>query len=404
MPRRHQNPDVKHGGTGATGRVASDDDPLNRTKKDRLILRRIQPAKTMSGSDRMTDFFPRIDRGLNPSSCGHGRPLGLTTWTCRDPTAASADIDNSSHGRRRQHRSDSRMPEGDGGRGTGDDDDGGRYAGALCDSPRPESDGISDVAENSSQLRHEVPMHPRVGHEIDSTPGFTPGSDIAPTAAAAKVAQRSEAGQRAAAAAERRAATGEAIAFVPLSPPSSEIAGGSGVLGAPSSATSDSASPNELVAAVETMEAFHISKAIEVARDGMEPPSPCLRQGGMSSLLLTQRRATGGRIGGVGGGVGDAGRDAFRRRAFAAMFQKGLNTMRLRMGRVAGSRVGAGVVRGSPEGQDGARRITGGVSCLTFDSMGALLAVGGVETITVYDFDEYVPQVRTSALMCLLGR
>lgn len=302
------------------------------------------------------------------------------------------------------------MPEGDGGRGAGDDDDGGRYAGASRGSLRSESDGISGVAENSSQLRHGVLMHPRVGHGIDSIPGFTPASGIVPTAAvAAKPAQRSEAVERAAAAAERRAATGggiersvEAVAAVPLLPPSSEIAGGSGVLDAQSSATNDSASPNELVAAVETGEALEISKAIEIAREWAEPPSPCLRQGGMSSLLLTQRRATGGRIGGGGGGVGDAGRDAFRRRALAAMFQKGLNTMRLRMGRVAGSRVGAGIVRGTPEGQDGARRITGGVSCLTFDSMGALLAVGGVENITVYDFDEYVPQVRTSALKRLL--
>lgn len=403
----------------AKGRVASADDPLNRTKEERPILRTVRSAKTMSRSDRVTDFFPRIDRGLNPSSCGRGRPLGLTTWTCHDPPAPSPDGgesgDDASHGRCRRNRSDGRMPEGDGCRGAEDDDDGGRYAGALRDSLRLESNRISGVAENSSLLsnfsKHGVPMHPRVGHEIDTTPGFTPGSGIAPTVAAAKPVQRSEAVERAAAAAERRAATGgqversaEAIAAVSSSPPSSEIAGGSGVLDSPFSATNDCASPNQLVADAEIVEALEISEAMEAARERLEPPSPCLRQGGMSSLLLTQRRATGGRIGGVGGGVGDAGRDAFRRRALAAMFQKGLNTMCLRMGRVAGSRVGAGVVRGTPEGQDGARRITGGVSCLAFDSMGALLAVGEVENITVYDFDEYVPQVRTSALMCLLGR
>ena len=290
-------------------------------------------------------------------------------------------------------------------RGTDDHDDGGRYAGDSR--VRSGGGGISRVAENSSLLadkfsEHDVRMHPG----IDATPGSTAGSGIAPTAAAESV-KRSEAAERAAAAAERRAAQGEQVersaeTSAVMSSSLSQIASGLEVLDAPSPATNDIASLDQLAAAAETAETLEISDAIEAARERLEPPSPCLRHGGMSSLLLTQRRATGGRVGGAGGGVGDAGRDAFRRRALSAMFRKGLNTMRLRMGRVAGSRVGAGVVRGTPEGEDGTRRITGGVSCLAFDSMGALLAVGAAESVTIYDFDEYVPQVRTSSRLCLM--
>lgn len=71
------------------------------------------------------------------------------------------------------------------------------------------------------------------------------------------------------------------------------------------------------------------------------------------------------------------------------------------MGRVIGSNTGAGVVRGQPvpAGRDGAAggrsRISGlvGVTCLEFDAVGALLAAGGPDSVSVYDFDEFLPKV-----------
>lgn len=119
------------------------------------------------------------------------------------------------------------------------------------------------------------------------------------------------------------------------------------------------------------------------------PRGPARRRGGMSSLSLTQRRCTGGR--GVGGHAGEA---AFRRRALSTFFGDGIATVPLRLGRVAGSRTGAGVVRGRPEGSEMSRRGAACVTCMEFDSMGALLAVGGMDSLSVYDFDEFCPKVR----------
>lgn len=151
----------------------------------------------------------------------------------------------------------------------------------------------------------------------------------------------------------------------------------------------------ETIQAVSTVEAADASAAENPSVDSTaHSPWPCRRRHGMASLSLAQRRRTGGRIVGGAGSAGNTGKDVFRRQVLSGMFRKGLNPMRLRMGRVTGSRTGAGVVRGNPEGHGGPSRREEGVSCLAFDSMGALLAAGGMESVTVYDFDEYVPQVR----------
>lgn len=125
---------------------------------------------------------------------------------------------------------------------------------------------------------------------------------------------------------------------------------------------------------------------------GDEPPKPlkpARRLGGMASLFLTQRRCTGGRSIGNCGGEG-----AFRRRVMSSVFGREITTNALRMGRVAGSGTGVGVVCGHPEGREGSLRV--GVTCLEFDSMGALLAAGEMDCVSVYDFDEFLPQVSMS--------
>lgn len=141
--------------------------------------------------------------------------------------------------------------------------------------------------------------------------------------------------------------------------------------------------------AAELWDAISAVEATEMA--ATNAPEPARRRNGMSALFLTERRSTGGR----GRGLGDAGKDAFRRRALATVFAGGVTAVPLKMGRVSGSRVGGGVVRGDPQGRDGQRRSgAGGVMCLEFDSMGALLLVGGVDSVSVYDFDEFLPQVK----------
>lgn len=124
----------------------------------------------------------------------------------------------------------------------------------------------------------------------------------------------------------------------------------------------------------------------------------------MGALFLAQRQSTGCRPAGGGGFGVDAGRQAFRRRVLSKVFEAGMTTMELKMGKVVGSHTGAGVVCGHPERVGRLARSPGvtastatagsaAVSCLEFDSMGALLAVGGADNVSVYDFDEYLPQV-----------
>lgn len=130
-------------------------------------------------------------------------------------------------------------------------------------------------------------------------------------------------------------------------------------------------------------------------------PWPCRRRRGAPSLFLSQRQRTGGlRCRGVG--IGDAGRDTFRRQALSTVLGSGLRTQRLRMGCVSNSGTGSGVVRGHPASQGLQGRIAGGVSCMEFDSVGWQLAVGG-ENVTVYDFDRYLPEVRRDSYSTLLS-
>lgn len=120
-------------------------------------------------------------------------------------------------------------------------------------------------------------------------------------------------------------------------------------------------------------------------------PWPCRRRRGAASLFLSQRQRTGGlRWRGVG--VGEAGKDTFRRQALSTVLANGMRIQRLRLGRTSNSRTRAGVARGHPESQGVQGRVAGGVSCMEFDSVGWQLAVGG-ENVTVYDFDRYLPEV-----------
>ncbi|CAN0250859.1 unnamed protein product, partial [Laminaria digitata] len=99
--------------------------------------------------------------------------------------------------------------------------------------------------------------------------------------------------------------------------------------------------------AIDPME--HESNLVSGTRAHPNPVWPRRRTLGAASLSLAQRQRTGGRVGVSGSNFGDDGKEAFRRRALSAVFGKGLSTMWLRMGRVLGSRTGAGVIRGSPE-------------------------------------------------------
>ncbi|CAM9945918.1 unnamed protein product, partial [Scytosiphon promiscuus] len=119
-------------------------------------------------------------------------------------------------------------------------------------------------------------------------------------------------------------------------------------------------------------------------------PWPCRRRRGAASLFLSQRQRTGG-LRSRGVGVGDAGRDTFRRQAISTVLSGGLRVQRLRMGCASNSRTSDGVVRGHPEAQGVHGRVAGGVTCLEFDAVGWQLAVGG-ENVTVYDFDRYIPE------------
>lgn len=241
---------------------------------------------------------------------------------------------------------------------------------------------------------------PEVAHAVGSTAG---------TAVAA--GSRAATAERAAAAAERRAVMAEALvgaaagegraarAKEPIAVSVTEAAAAPATEGVQEAVGADYAT-----ASVQSTAAESVAEAVVTARETetLEAPEPaaedasaappaCFRRRGMAALWLKNRARTGGCSGAAG--VDDAGQAAFQRRALSSVFRKGLKEMRLRLGRVSGSRTGAGVVRGVPEGGGGPSREGTGVSCLAFDSMGALLAAGGTESVTVYDFDEYVPQV-----------
>ena len=447
------------GDIGAEQRVASDHGPT-RAENERPALRAVRTTQPMPRSERVTDFFPRVDGGLNLGVCGRGRPLGSTTWTGRYPpqsqddsngggseaesecSTGGVDVENDGGGSSRpgawRHQLNHRVLNSDRWRGTVDFHNYGETSvDVMSGTGRPRDfrdsrvpsggDGVASLAldpptHGEDVSKNDVSMNRSVERETAAASGTAAGS----ACAVAGPVQRSEAAERAAAAAERRAtarghdSVEENARVLPAetqairveraagivavaSSTSSKVADGSGEGVAPSSARCNDVSPSDsAMVAAEGDGDLDDFEAIEAVQDESEPLPPCLRLGGMSALFLTQRRSTGGRVGGAGGGVGNTGRDAFRRRALSAIFRKGLTTMRLRMGRVAGSRVGAGVVRGTPEGEDGARRITGGVSCLAFDSMGALLAAGGAENVTVYDFDEYIPKVSLLKLGIIL--
>lgn len=237
--------------------------------------------------------------------------------------------------------------------------------------------------------------------------GSTGAPASVPAGVAARSTARSETAARAAAAAERRAAT-SATAGVgegqgPEATRTTEVTpdgepGAADQMAPATVAAASGASPGGPQAPEE-----HEAHAAETdgARGaaGEEAPAPaaaavawpCRRKRGSASLFLSQRQRTGG-LRGRGVGVGDAGRDTFRRHALSTVLANGLRTQRLRLGRARSSRVGVGVVRGHPETQGIHGRATGAVTCMEFDSQGWYLAVGG-DSVTVYDFDRYLPKV-----------
>ncbi|CAM9633658.1 unnamed protein product, partial [Ectocarpus sp. 4 AP-2014] len=148
--------------------------------------------------------------------------------------------------------------------------------------------------------------------------------------------------------------------------------------------------PTAAAAATAVAEEVREASGTAAGAPAQVGPWPCRRRRGAPSLFLSQRQRTGGlRCRGVG--IGDAGRDTFRRQALSTVLGSGLRTQRLRMGCVSNSGTASGVVRGHPASQGLHGRIAGGVSCMEFDSVGWQLAVGG-ENVTVYDFDRYLPE------------
>eukprot|EP00752_Nemacystus_decipiens_P018376 g16485.t1 len=243
-------------------------------------------------------------------------------------------------------------------------------------------------------------------------------SSSSSASASAKPAARSKIAARAAAAAEKRAAvsttggTGQgqdpAAARTEEASPGSAVSGGidgdaergaaeqaaavSSASATGTAATASDASAGGGQAAEETGAFFVDADGAHAAAEEEAPAAawPCRRKRGCASGFLSQRQRTGGlRCRGVG--VGDGGRDTFRRRALSTVFANGLRTQRLRLGRTSNSRVAAGVARGQPEGPGIHGWVAGGVTCMEFDSQGWYLAVAG-ENVTVYDFDKYLPK------------
>lgn len=246
---------------------------------------------------------------------------------------------------------------------------------------------------------------------------------MAAAAVAARSTARSEVAAKAAAAAERRAAAAAAVASTTAAEragPSAETAAdalpavGEQGVGRETGAADErepSETPSPAPAAAgtvtdndnpseATVQSAGAPAAVAAADDDAAAAAgaaaapavwPCRRRRGSPSLFLAQRQRTGGlRCRGVG--VGEGGRDTFRRHALSMAFASGLRTQRLRMGRTSNSRTAAGVARGLPESQGVHGRVAGGVSCMEFDSVGWQLAVAG-ENVTVYDFDRYLPEV-----------
>ena len=197
-------------------------------------------------------------------------------------------------------------------------------------------------------------------------------AEAAPTAAATAAAQsaRAEAAEKAATAAERRAAAAQGMT---ATAEAGNIAAGASQARETTQATAVAST------ATHAAEAAEATVPVQVEPDPLqgEPDPiqeadvpgtgtnsnmawPCRRPLGAASLSLAHRQRTGGRVGARGCNSVDDGKEAFRRRALSAVFGKGLSTMWLRMGRVLGSRIGAGVRRGSAEQPPGPRRWGGG--------------------------------------------
>lgn len=269
------------------------------------------------------------------------------------------------------------------------------------------------ISTTLSKSRAILLLSPGKGAALERTLLASGEGPTVAVAVAARSTARSEIAARAAEAAERRAAA--AAAAGPAEETATDALPGAGeeeVGGEPGAAdereTSGTTSPAAAAGTVAanpsegTSQSAGAPAAVAAAADDDDAAAaspaaastvwPCRRRRGSPSLFLAQRQSTGGlRCRGVG--VGEGGRDTFRRHALSMAFASGLRTQRLRMGRTSNSRTAAGVARGHPESQGVHGRVAGGVSCMEFDSVGWQLAVAG-ENVTVYDFDRYLPEVR----------
>lgn len=262
-------------------------------------------------------------------------------------------------------------------------------------------------------------------------PGVVSTANPASSSASARPTARSETAAKAAAAAERRAAMsatatagpGEGHDPVAVRTEEAALDGAAsraveadaeleaadqvvavpGAIGAAAAAAASSASSGGAPVADDSETPSEATDAHAAAWEApaAAAPWPCRRKRGSASLFLSQRQRTGG-LRRPGVGVGDAGRDTFRRQALSKVLAHGLRTQRLRLGRTSNSRVAAGVARGLPESQGIHGRVAGGVTCMEFDSQGWCLAVAG-ENVTVYDFDQYLPKVSSLLVKGLAG-
>ncbi|CAM9642929.1 unnamed protein product, partial [Hapterophycus canaliculatus] len=396
-------------------------------KGDAVLPQRKEPATSVpSRAGRMDEFFPR--RVVTPLA----RPLSLVpvqeqTSSSSAPLRASPGGGSSELARPQEAPRCTRHGSRDNINDVGDDrDDGG--GGGNSDSGDTDGGGgwngdkYLDPWGSDEDLEEEEDDMP--GKELNggssstsycrgpppsSSAGTTtpaPPTVAAAGSAVARPAARTEIAARAAAAAERRAAAAAADKALPEAGAATgaettdavEAEGGveradkgGAAAAAAAVATVAMGADADAAAAVEETQSLARSASAETPAaaeegDGVEEeeaaptpvaaPWPCRRRRGAACLFLSQRQRTGG-LRCRGSGVGDAGRDTFRRQALSTVLSGGLRTQRLRMGCTSNSRTADGVVRGHPEAQGVQGRVAGGVTCLEFDAVGWQLAVGG---------------------------
>ena len=387
--------------------------------------------KAPSRAGRMDEFFPR--RVMTPSASLPPPPAampaqrqpsrlsrGWASQKARPPTARRRPREYSDCEDSVDSEEDDCDGDGEGRTAWDPDADHYRWRGEHSDDDDDDDDGGGGDDESAAEEeggRQRGSGGPARGSStgVDRRSGAEPTASASAAGVAPRPSARSETAARAAAAAERRAATATATGTGegqgPVAARAGEVAPGDAlsgavevdaeaeapaqvveVSGAPAPARDASGrgprAPEEAGGAL-----VHAADDIAASEEEEAPalPWPCRRKRGSASLFLSQRQRTGG-LRSRGVGVGDGGRDTFQRQALSTVLANGLRTQRLRLGRTSNSQVAAGVARGVPEGQGIHGRVAGGVTCMEFDSQGWYLAVAG-ETVTVYDFDVYLPKV-----------